>query len=155
MQIKSLITVAVLSAGLFQSCGSGHSASDINPDSSAVLQARHIAASMPPRKAADALISWMETATPAQGQFARELSRELVDAYSDSADIFIAAIDSIKDALPLSRQVHLFIVATRPARLGRMMNTDPDRDQLIPLIEEAYGTDTVALRAFRSALHTH
>ncbi len=152
MQIKSLIPVALLLALMFASCGSGRSSTDINPDSSAVVQARSIAAAMPPRQAAGLLISWMETATAAQGTFARELSRELVDAYADSSGLFVAAIDSIKDALPLSRQVHLFIVATRPARLGRLMNTDPDRDRLIPLIEEAYGTDTVALRAFRSAL---
>lgn len=150
-------TAAFLCAILLTACGSGMPG--IDPQKPAHAQAVDLTASGSPAQVASSLVDWLAEATPADNAFARELTREIISVY-DSTDNYASrhfafALDSIKSTLSTDRLARVYIVAMRPAHLGRTLRFDAEEatSDLIEKIREAYADDSVALQSFNQALN--
>lgn len=106
-----------------------------------------------PQEAAGAIIEWLKKASPADRDYARSLTRELMSIYdSDSlgrALRFVRSLDSIKSILPPGELAHVYVVSTRPWRLGAIMKADGADRALVEAVEADYADDSDALEAFR------
>ena len=119
----------------------------IDPERPADQQAQRLA------EAAEALVGWLKSASPADRDFARSLTRELMSIYdSDSLGRtrgFVRSLDSIRSTLSPEELAHVYVVSTKPWRLGAIMRADNADDTLLQAIESDYADDPEALEAFR------
>lgn len=149
-------TAAFLCAILLTACGSGMP--DIDSRKPVHRQAVELTASGSPALVASRLVDWLAEASPSDNTFARELTREIISVY-DSTDNYAArhfafALDSIKSTLSTDRLARVYVVAMRPAHLGRTLRFEPSEatPELIDKIREVYADDSIALKSFNKAL---
>lgn len=124
----------------------------IDPERPADRQAQRLAEAGT-TEAAEALVGWLKSASPADRDFARSLTRELMSIYdSDSLGRtldFVRSLDSIRSTLSPEELAHVYVVSTKPWRLGAIMRADNADDTLLQAIESDYADDPEALEAFR------
>lgn len=145
MKIFSALLMAVFFAG----CGSK---ADIDTSRPAGLQAAELVAEMSPQELAEALVGWMAGASPTDRDYVRALTREIVSAY-DSTDNYASrhfahALDSVKETLSVEKLARVYVVASKPGRLGAVLRQEGADSALIREIRRAYGSDSVGLKVF-------
>lgn len=166
MKFKYIISSAAIAMIALLTVNCSHKAATdttidfkLNADSASMPQAEKLVSLYTPSQIAGVVVDWLKTADRQDGNFARLLSRDIMSKYlsmnkSDDAEAYTVAIDSIKNTLPLNEQIKLFTVSATPVQLGRMVAEDPERDNLVPLIENEYAGDSIALAQFRESLST-
>lgn len=99
------------------------------------------------------LLIMLSVCALADRDFARSLTRELMSIYdSDSLGRtrgFVRSLDSIRSTLSPEELAHVYVVSTKPWRLGAIMRADNADDTLLQAIESDYADDPEALGAFR------
>lgn len=125
---------------------------EIDPSRPAPQEAARLAESSP-SDAAEALIGWMKSAAASDREYARSLTRELMSIYdSDSlgrAIRFVRSLDSIKSTLSQTELARVYVVSTKPWRLGAIMRADEADQELVQAVEADYANDSESLEAFR------
>ena len=143
------LSVIILISSLLTGCSS---APEIDPSRPAPQEAARLA-ECGPTEAAEALIGWLKKANASDRDYARLFTRELMSIYdSDSlgrALRFVRSLDSIKSTLPPGELAHVYVVSTRPWRLGAIMKADGADQGLVKAVEEEYAADAESLEAFR------
>lgn len=146
--MKLPLHIIMLSA-ILAGCSSTPS---IDPSRPADQQALRLAEAGP-TEAAEALVGWLRQASPADRDYARSLTRKLMSIYdSDSLGrtrCFVRSLDSIRSTLDPEELAHVYVVSTKPWRLGAIMRADGADDRLLQAIEADYADDPEALEAFR------
>ena len=166
MGLKVYITSILLAVGaLLCSCGGDGRRGPVPPDhgisldpaASPQTQAARAVDSLRPSEVAETLVAWMTGASHNHYPFAGRFTRSVVVRYTGSgrdaeAARFIAAIDSVTATLPLPMRAHVLTVAAPPRVLAARIAADPDSALLAGAVADAYGPDTIAARAFLTAL---
>ncbi len=150
-----IIFSGLVMAAMLAGCGPK---ADIDTSRPASEQAAELVAEMSPQELAEALVNWMAGASPADRDYVRSLTREIVSAY-DSTDNYASrhfahALDSVKETLPVEKLARVYVVATKPARLATVLREEGADSALIKEIRRAYASDSAALKVFDNTLHT-
>ena len=138
---------------MLSACSGGERIDSSRPVSSQVAL---IIEGRTPSQVAEEVVDWLVEASPADRDFARELTAAIVSAY-DSADTgnsarFAHALDSIKETLSVKKLAKVYVVSARPARLGVLMKGSTASPELISEIRKAYSSDSLSLSIFNNAL---
>ena len=149
MKPFAIIFSALLLASLFPACGPR---ADIDTSRPPHVQAAELVAGMSPQELAEALVNWMAEASPADRDYVRTLTREIVSAY-DSTDNYASrhfahALDSVKETLSVEKLARVYVVASKPARLATVLREEGADSLLIREVRRAYTSDSAGLKVF-------
>ncbi|MCH5319263.1 MAG: hypothetical protein J1E38_06100 [Paramuribaculum sp.] len=150
---KKILTVSLLL--LF--CATGCKKNSIDPTSDPQLNASEIINKYSPAEAGEIVVKWMSERGLSDREYARALTREIFSKYDsigyDSSREFLYAIDSIQDLLPKEKLAKVYVIATNPWRLGKVLREENADENFVKLIESEYESDTASLTYFRQSYY--
>ncbi len=123
----------------------------IDPEIPATQMADSLSENLSCADAAASIVEWLGSERGYSLSYARTLTQHTAYNYGDSTHLFLEAIDSISTCLAPKERAKILVRTCEPQRLGIMMRGDDDESVLVPLIEDAYESDSTRLAAFRAA----
>ena len=108
-----------------------------------------IAAAYGCEQAANTIVEWLASDSPAELSDAQQLTQRIAYAYGDSMPRFLNAIDSISTTLTPERRVRLLLRTCPPEYLGHLVRQDPNDSVLVPIIERVLAPTPDKLVQFR------